>query len=154
MRVCLSTVLSCSFEQAVAEVKTPRLLQFVAHPLVKFTPVQPPTFPSVWVESTYWVKLALFGFLPFGKQAVVISYPRTDGGFAIRDAGHSPLIKIWDHWIFITKEKDGETRYRDEVRIEAGILTPCIWLFAQWFYRHRQRRWVRLARGGFAYGGV
>ncbi len=154
MRVCLTTVLPCSFEHAVAEVKSPRLLEFVAHPLVRFEPLQPPTFPSAWAEATYWVKLKLFGFLPLGTQAVVISYPQVATGFALRDAGYSSLIKTWDHWIFITKGKDGATHYRDEVRIEAGILTPFIWLFAQWFYRHRQRRWLSLALGGFAYGGV
>jgi len=40
---------------------------------------------------------------------------------------------------------------RDRVANNAGILTPCIWLFAQLFYRHRQRRWRQLVKGGFTY---
>lgn len=151
MHVNVATILPCSLEQAIAQVKTPRLLRHVAQPLITFTPLQPPVFPSVWEPGTYWVKLKLFGFLPFGKQAVVISYPPVDHGFAIRDDGHSFLIKTWDHTITITQEADG-THYRDHVRIEAGVLTPVICFFAQFFYRHRQRRWLKLARSGFNYG--
>jgi len=64
----------------------------------------------------------------------------------LRDNGYSALITTWDHWI--TVEPDGErgTRYRDEVEVKAGLLTPFVWLFAQVFYRHRQRRWRALAR--------
>jgi hypothetical protein len=42
--------------------------------------------------------------------------------------------------------------YRDRVEVRAGVLTPFIWVFAQIFYRHRQRRWRRLAANGFDYG--
>jgi hypothetical protein len=34
----------------------------------------------------------------------------------------------------------------DEIEIEAGWLTFFVWLFAQWFYRHRQRKWRNVAR--------
>jgi len=35
----------------------------------------------------------------------------------------------------------GKVSYTDEIEIQAGWLTPVIWLFAHIFYRHRQRRW-------------
>jgi len=38
------------------------------------------------------------------------------------------------------------------VDIEAGLLTPFIWLFSQVFYRHRQRRWQALVKRQFAFG--
>jgi hypothetical protein len=56
----------------------------------------------------------------------------------------------WDHWIAIEPERRG-TRYTDTVHIDAGLLTPLIVAFARIFYRHRQRRWRRLAKSGFAY---
>jgi len=37
------------------------------------------------------------------------------------------------------------------VTIEAGILTPFVWLFARLFYAHRQRRWAALAAKGFSH---
>ena len=39
-----------------------------------------------------------------------------------------------------------EARRLIEIVIEAGPLTLLVWLFANWFYRHRQRRWRRVAR--------
>jgi hypothetical protein len=58
----------------------------------------------------------------------------------LRDNGHSALIKTWDHRITIASDDQGGTLYRDEVEVRAGLLTPFIWVFAQIFYRHRQRR--------------
>lgn len=151
MRLKLVTKLPCTYEDAVAHVKTPRLLRFVAEPLVDFTPLAPPAFPREWSAGTYWVGLKLFRFLPFGWQAVVVSFPSASVGFVVRDNGHSPLVSTWDHRITITPTADG-TIYEDQVDISAGLLTPFVWLFASMFYRHRQRRWRVLAASGFRYG--
>ncbi len=64
----------------------------------------------------------------------------------LRDDGYSALISKWDHWITVAPDKDGGTRYSDEVEVSAGALTPFIWAFAQIFYWHRQRRWRGLAK--------
>jgi hypothetical protein len=151
MKIDLTTVLPCSVDDAAAHVVSTRLLQYVAHPLVAFSPVTGTRFPATWTEGTHWVRLTLFGFLPLGRQAIVISTPSFPGGFAIRDAGHSALIPVWDHLITIEPHQDG-VRYRDQVEVSARVLTPLIWMFAQIFYRHRQRRWLRLASNGFDYG--
>jgi len=148
MRVDIATDLGCSMEEARDHVGTTRLLRFVAHPLIHFTPVEAPAWPARWADGTYWVSVRLFGLLSFGKQAIVISHPESTDGFLLRDNGHSALVKRWDHTISITTVA-GKTRYRDVVIIEAGWLTLPIWLFAQAFYRHRQRRWRLLIRRGF-----
>jgi hypothetical protein len=150
MIVDISTVLECSLDEAVNHVKTPQLLEFVAAPLVRFVPVSPPLFPDAWSEGEYTVALRLFGIVPFGKQAIVISMPPTETGFIVRDAGHSALIHTWDHLITITPHGRG-CHYRDRVDVRAGMLTPFVWLFAQLFYRHRQRRWRALVAKGFDY---
>ena len=151
MRIDVSTYLPCTFDQAVTHVRTSKLLQFVAAPLVRFTAVNPAHFPESWFEATFWVRLHIFSLVPFGQQAIVISMPQTETGFALRDAGHSALIKTWDHLIIIEPQADG-VLYRDRVEVRAGVLTPFIWLFAQLFYRHRQRRWRVLVDQEFRYG--
>jgi hypothetical protein len=148
MQVDIATELDCPMSEAIAHAMTTRLLKFVAYPLVQFTPIEPHTWPDTWAEGTYWVGMRIFGFVPFGKQAIVISYPESTAGFLMRDNGHSALISVWDHTISISTA-DGRTRYRDTVTIDAGLLTLPVWLFAQVFYRHRQRRWRQLARRGF-----
>ncbi|MBE7004664.1 MAG: hypothetical protein E7425_10385 [Ruminococcaceae bacterium] len=35
-------------------------------------------------------------------------------------------------------------RYTDRVEIRAGWITPFIWLWANAFYAHRQRKWITL----------
>ncbi len=45
-------------------------------------------------------------------------------------------------------EKDeSHTLYTDRVEIRAGWKTAFIWLWANAFYAHRQRKWVRLLNG-------
>lgn len=153
MIVDISTILKCSIDEAVTHVKTPRLLEFVAAPLVRFVPVTPPVFPDVWSVGEYSVALRLFGIVPVGKQAIVISMPPTETGFTVRDAGHGALINTWDHLITITPHGSG-CHYRDRVEVRAGVLTPFVWLFAQLFYRHRQRRWRALVARHFDYGAA
>jgi len=153
MHVDLSTTLTCTYDQAIGEVQTTRLLQYVAHPLVRFSPVGKDAFPLVWTVGTHWVNLWLFGVLPLGRQAIVISFPPVASGFALRDAGHSALIATWDHRITIEHGNSGVV-YRDHVTVRAGILTPAVWLFAQIFYRHRQRRWRKLVKSGFDYSAA
>lgn len=150
MQLTLSTLLDCPFDQAAAHAKTLRLLQHVARPLMHITPEQPPPWPTEWPEGTHWASLRLFGVVPLGRQAIVISYPPFEGGVALRDNGHSALIRRWDHRI--TLEPVGsQTRYTDHLTLDAGWRTLPVWLFAQVFYRHRQRRWRALVRRGFRY---
>lgn len=151
IRINISTILLCDFQQIILEVKKPKLLEHVAYPLVKFMPVKLDSFPKTWVDGIYWVNLKLFGILPFGKQAIVISYPAVDKDtFILRDNGYSNLIKTWDHIITIKKHNE-KTFYSDSINISAGIFTPIIYLFAFLFYKHRQRRLKKLVRCRFDY---
>jgi len=153
MIVDISTILECNIDEAVTRVKTPQLLEFVAAPLVRFVPVSPPAFPKVWSAGEYSVALRLFGVVPLGKQSIVISLPPTKTGFAVHDAGHSALINTWDHLITITPHGSA-CHYRDRVEVRAGLLTPFVWLFAQLFYWHRQRRWRALVARNFDFGAA
>ena len=151
MLVCLSSFLPCKAAVAIREVRKPDLLLYVAAPMVTFTPLQPPSLPRLWQEGTYWVGVRIFGLIPFGRQAIRISFPQGEESFQLRDAGSSALIRKWDHLITI-KEGQGGCINEDRIDVSAGILTPFVWAFARIFYAHRQRRWRKLARGGFHYG--
>lgn len=150
MRVDSTTYLEAPPARVEAHLRSTRLLLYVAAPLVKFTACTPPELPENWEEGIYRVSLRLFGVIPFGKQAVVISFPENAQGFSLRDNGHSRLIRKWDHLITMAPSGRG-TLYRDQVVVEAGLLTPVVWLFAQAFFRHRQGRWRKLVASGFDY---
>jgi len=151
MLVKISTVLSCPPERVWQEVQTPRLLLQIAYPLVVFEPVQPSAFPETWDEENYLVRMRLFGFLPFGEQWIVIKKTISGEKYEMLDDGHSRIIKQWRHLITVQQTSEGFTRYTDTVDIEAGWLTPGIWLFATIFYSHRQRRWRKLVGKDFRY---
>jgi hypothetical protein len=149
MKVDLSTNIDLSPEIVWTEVQTASLLMHIAAPLVKFVPVAREPIDRFEPGGRYQVWLLLFGFLPFGKQWIVTSLHEPDTGEwpkRLRDNGYSALIRKWDHWITISPNSNGTTRYRDEVEVAAGPLTPAIWGFAQIFYRHRQRRWRALGK--------
>jgi hypothetical protein len=149
--VTLSTTLECTADEAWERVRTWPLLRHVAAPLIRFTPKGDTVFPVHWQPGEYRAWMWLFGVIPLGWQAVVISEPPPDGATRfIRDNGYSPLIRRWDHWIAITPMAEGTAHYVDRVDIDAGLLTPLVARFARVFYAHRQRRWRALARTGFA----
>jgi hypothetical protein len=150
MLIDISTYLSCTPNIAIEHANSPQLLLHVAKPLVKFVAIEPPQFAVKWAAGTYWVSMHLFGIIPLGRQAVVISHPPSNI-FTLRDNGYSALIQKWDHVITIAPAGSG-TLYRDQVTIKAGLLTPLVWLFALFFYRHRQRRWRQLVSARFDYG--
>jgi hypothetical protein len=147
----LSTRLECTPDDAWAWVQTSALLRYVASPLIRFSPKGRPDFPKVWEPGEYRASMWLFGVVPIGWQAVVISEPAPEGETRfLRDNGYGPLIRRWDHWIAIAPGPKGTTYYCDRVEIEAGALTPLVAAFARVFYAHRQRRWGELARSSFA----
>jgi hypothetical protein len=146
MRVYVESVLACPPERVWAEVQTPRLLLEIIDPLLRFEPVDEDTFPQTWAEGTT-VRLRTYAFrvLPLGDHAIHVE--RVDPSHReIQTREHSRLIRRWDHRIRVRPTPDGHTLYSDEIDIDAGLLTPLVWLFAQGLYRHRQRGWRRVAR--------
>lgn len=150
MKVSHSTRIAMSPDEVWQRVQTPELLMRIAAPLVRFELLEPANANHFGTSDRFLVRLTLLSFLPFGTQWIVPSVHVDDTApwpKRLRDNGHSALIKTWDHWITVEPDGEGGTRYRDEVEVKAGLLTPIIWAFAQIFYRHRQRRWRALARG-------
>lgn len=146
MRVCVQSVLPCSADDAWHEVQKPSLLIHVAWPLVTFQPVSPERLPERWVQGgTVLLHSRLLGIIPFGVRTLY--FERVDNKCReIQTRERDALIPRWDHLIRVQSESADATRYLDEIEIEAGIFTLPVYVFAQCFYRHRQRRWKAVAR--------
>lgn len=147
MRVHVESTLPCDADDAWAEVQTSRLLEEVASPIVKFRPAPGyKNIPARWTNlATTAVKARLFGFIPWGTRWM--TFERVDARRrTIQTREHDALVAKWDHLIEVKPLADGTCRYTDDIEIKAGVLTPAVWLFAQAFYRHRQRRWQNVAR--------
>lgn len=147
MRVLVQSDLPCDAERAWAEVQTLALLRDVCWPMVFLSPtsVEAP-LPARWEPgTTVRFRTRLFGFIPIGTRTLF--WERIDpAAREMQTREHDPLIRRWDHRIAVEPTGAGACRYTDDVEVEAGLLTLPVWLFAQWFYRHRQRRWRAVAR--------
>ncbi len=149
MKISLSTRIAMPPDEVWRRVQTPELLMHIAAPLVRFQLLEPSQARDFGSCDRFLVRLTLFGVLPFGTQWIVPTIHVDDAApwpKRLRDNGHSALIKTWDHWITVEPDGEGGTRYRDDVEVKAGPLTPFIWAFAHIFYRHRQRRWRALGQ--------
>lgn len=156
MKTTISTLLHAKPERVWKELQRPKLLEYVASPLVVFDPVGMESFPEQWEEDEYRVAMLLFGVIPLGEQTIRTSKVRvddTDGEqfYQLRDNGTGQLVSVWDHLISVRETPDGKTVYTDEIEVKAGVLTPVILLFAAIFYRHRQGRWRKLVENDFRY---
>jgi hypothetical protein len=146
MRVYVESVLPCPPEKVWDELQRPALLLEVIRPLFRFAPADGPQFPERWLEgATVRCKGYLFGIIPLGAHTIFIE--RIDPvAREIQTRESEALVRRWDHMVRVRSAGEGQAHYSDEIIIEAGWVTLFVWLFAQGFYRHRQRRWWRVAR--------
>lgn len=144
MIVDVSTILDCPAPKAWSEVQKSSLLRYVIWPLARFAPSGVP-FPECWSEGlTVQGKLFVFGIIPMGVHTVLLE--KVDQKHCeIQSRERDPLIRRWDHLISIKALDASRSIYRDTIDIDAGVLTFVVWAWANWFYRHRQRRWRALA---------
>ena len=146
MKFRRESTLACTPEQAWELVCTSGLLERVCHPLLAFKGHTPDEIPDRWPDrTTVVVRMYLFGFLPLGKHQLYIESINHEER-TIQTRERDAIINRWDHLIQITATANGETRYSDELEIDAGILTLPVVLFAKFFYAHRQRHWKQIAR--------
>jgi hypothetical protein len=149
----LTTTIPASSETVWHHVQTPRLLDHIAAPLIRFGYPDTVDRGGTWPVGEHRMSMRLMGILPMGWQIIGIELPESPDADTIllRDNGYSPLIKRWDHWIAIRPDPESDgTLYTDRVHIDAGLLTPLIAAYARFFYAHRQKRWRALAASGFA----
>jgi ligand-binding SRPBCC domain-containing protein len=152
MKVVIETSLAAPIEVIWAALQTPRLLLHVCSPLMVFRPIGMKIFPDTFDEGRIRVSMWLFGVLPFGRQWLDVSRPPAYGDTRfIRDNGSGDLIRRWDHIIAVRPMDEDSVIYRDEVELDAGLLTLPVFAFAAIFYRWRQHRWRRLVRRRFRY---
>ncbi len=150
MIVDVSTELPCAAEVIFDHIRSPKGLKYAASPIVSFTSVEEQIDPARWEEKNYQYSVHLFGYIPLGIHTMSFSYTVSPDKWAARDNGYSQLCKTWDH-LMTVKTIEGGVLYTDRAEIKAGALTPVIWVFAQILYRHRQRRWRKLANKLFQY---
>ncbi len=119
-------------------------LQYIARPYAVFEPES--NAGHIWTaESTSSYRLRLFGVIPFGTHTIHIVRFDPAAVTSREGNGHVP---VWNHDILLEPVDAEHTRYTDRVEIQAGWKTVFIWLWANLFYAHRQRKWIKLLQEG------
>lgn len=119
-------------------------LQYIARPYASFEPIG--TTESIWtVDSVSSYRFRLFCLIPYGTHTIRIVRFAPEGVSSREGNEHVP---VWNHDITMRPLDGARTEYTDRVEIKAGWKTPFIWLWANAFYAHRQRKWIRLLRKG------
>ena len=119
-------------------------LQYIAWPFATFEPVGNAVL--TWtVGSTSSYRFRLFGVIPFGTHTIHIVRFNPEG---IRSREANEHVPVWNHDIIMEPVDANHTEYTDRVEIRAGWKTAFIWVWANAFYAHRQRKWIRLLRDG------
>ena len=117
-------------------------LQYIAEPYAAFEPTDR-TVHTWTVGSTSSYRFRLFGVIPFGTHTIHIERFDPEGISSREKNEHVP---VWNHDITLEQADANYTRYTDHVEIQAGWKTVFIWLWANAFYAHRQRKWIKLLR--------
>jgi len=143
MVVRISTSLDTSAGRAWAAVKRSATLTYVTRGALGFSR---DVFPVGWYEGlVVRTRLFLFGLIPLWTHE--LRFVRVDDARReLYTNERGGVISTWNHLISIEPRPDARCAYTDRIEIGAGPLTPLVWLYAQVFYRYRQRRWRSLAR--------
>ena len=143
MVVQKTSLFPASKEIVFCKLQQLKTLQYIAWPSAAFEPIGETA--STWeVGSTSAYRFRLFGLIPYGTHTIHILRFDPDGISSCEGNAHVP---VWNHDITLKAVDAKHTRYTDRVEIQAGWKTVFIWLWANAFYAHRQRKWVRLLNG-------
>ncbi len=142
MVVQKSSVFPAGRDAVFQKLKQLETLQYIAKPYATFEPAG--NAVRVWTSgSTSSYRFHLFGFIPFGTHTIHIVRFSPDCVSSREGNRHVP---VWNHEISMEQIDRSHTRYTDRVEIHAGWKTVFVWLWANAFYSHRQRKWIRLLR--------
>ncbi len=142
MIVRKSSVFPASRDVVFEKLQKPETLQYIAKPYATFEPVGMEE-PAWKVGSTSAYSFRLLGLIPFGTHTIHIIRFDPEGVSSLEGNEHVP---VWNHDITMIPLDAHHTKYTDQVEIRAGWKTAFVWLWANAFYAHRQRKWIRLLK--------
>lgn len=120
-----------------------RAFQYVTQGWMAFTFQEP--LPPRWIEGDrLTARMWLFHVLPAPWRHTMILHRIDHDRRELSTEEGGGLLRVWNHRIRVEARPDGGSLYTDAITIDAGLLTRPVWLFAQVFFRHRQRRLRRL----------
>jgi hypothetical protein len=126
-------------DQLYALLQRTEIVARLAFPLLVFHARDREPMGETLPYGPYRVWMWVFGIVPLGAQTLRITRHEGEGRLQLHDAGSGWIARRWDHWQCLTPAEGG-CLYRDEIDVEAGVLTPFVAAFAWAFVRWRHWR--------------
>jgi hypothetical protein len=97
-----------------------------------------------WREGeTLRFRLRIFGFIPLGIHSIRAEEMNRDT-FIIRSREGNRFVPIWNHTITLKPAGPNSAEYTDKIELDAGLLTGIVSIWSTAFYRHRQKKWIKM----------
>jgi hypothetical protein len=138
MILCVTSIFPADRETVFQKLQEIETLRYICSPLATFTPLD---------DSLKWQAGTVFRFdltacgINFGIHTINVKRFDID---KILTHEHNKNVPAWNHIITLEKHGKNSTKYTDIVEVRAGWKTLFIWIWANIFYRHRQRKWREL----------
>lgn len=152
MRVLLKLELDCAADAAWRAIRSPDVFRAVSAPFTTFDSLEPGGFPDSWPEGSHLVRGKAFGLAAIGEQTIDLTFQEHPHGVrTVRDTGRGmsgplTLVTRWDHTMAVSALPGARTLYRDQLIVEAGLLTPLLWAGFWAFWQWRGMQISRLSR--------
>jgi hypothetical protein len=138
MIIKVTSIFPANRKVIFAKLQEIETLRYICAPLAQFTSLEK---SQKWqTGATFRFKLTACG-LGFGVHTIKVKKFEID---RILTNEHNKNVPVWNHIILLEKHGENHTKYSDIVEVRAGWKTPFIWIWANVFYRHRQRKWREL----------
>jgi hypothetical protein len=152
MRVLLKLQLDCAPDAAWRAIRNPAVFRAVSAPFTSFDSLEPGGFPDSWPEGEHLLRARAFGLAVIGEQTIDLEFRESRKGVrSVRDTGRGlsgPLAMVdrWEHTMAVSALPGARTLYRDQLIVEAGALTPVLWIGFWAFWQWRALQITRLSR--------
>lgn len=140
--ITITSQFPASIEEIWGKLQHIETLQYIAAPYATFKPVN--GAGMVWKEGeTSKFRLKIFGLNSMGIHTInVIQFNKDALAIYTNESNHA--VPTWNHRIALVMKHNNITQYTDEIEIYAGWKTPFVCLWSYLFYKHRQRKWIKL----------
>lgn len=145
VRIIISSILKSSSEKIWNKILNIETLTHICKPMATFKPLSKKQNLKWETDKEYIFKLFIYGFIPFGNHKIVLEkLDRNDKVIVSKE--HNGIVKIWNHKITMENEENNTIKYTDEVEIYAGAFTLFVAAWGRLFYKHRQKKWQKIAK--------
>lgn len=140
-KVTLTTELPIPAETASALARKPELMKHVLSPVLRAYRVEIPERIEVGTQGSarFW----WFGVIPGWTHHLTIK--RLDPT-EIYTNEHGGPVRTWNHRLMFEPIDDRSCRYTDEIETDDGVHGLLTRAFVRVMFRHRHRRWRKLAQ--------